>query len=208
MKESFPKIVVEGPVGVYEVLLAGPVPALVAFQASNHLTIVGDRWGLERLARLADLVRERPDTAVHLSLRDNPVPARWAASVVEPGPLDLLLATSPIGMTAKVWDAVRARPSSARRRVALPELDDTLDGARERLEFRQKDRTMDRIVGSGALILSGENVAFRALAGAAAYVARVGPGWIAPPAYAVDWTLRAGELPVRIDYDDASREAL
>ncbi len=206
MKESFPKIVVEGPVGPYEVLLVGPVPSLVVFQTSDHLFVAGDRPGLERLARLADLVRERRDTVVSFPLRANAVPLDVAPWIVDPGLLDLVLAPKQVAMTPKVWKAVRAMPSSARRRVTLPELNDELDGAKERLEFRQKSRGMDRHVGAATLILSGENTAFRALAGAAAYVARVGPGWQNWEEYHVDWFQRDDERKVMINYVDPSRE--
>lgn len=206
MKEGFPKIVAEGPVGPYEVLNVGPVPSLVVFQTSDSLFIAGDRTGLERLARLADLVRDRRDTVVHFPLRANAMPSDMAPYIVDPGLLDLVLAPKQVAMTPKVWKEVRAMPSPGRRRVTLPELDDTLDGARERLEFRQKTRGMDRHVGAATLILSGENTAFRALAGAAAYVARVGSGWQNWEEYHVDWFQRDDERNVMVNYYDASRD--
>ena len=205
MKESFAKIVVQGHAGLYEVLNAGPVPSLVVFATSDRLLIAGDRPGLERLARLADLVRERRDTVVHLPLRTNAVPPDMVPSIVNPGLLDLVLAPKGAAMTPHVWKAVRAMSSTARRRVTLPELDDSLDGAKERLEFRQKSRGMDRHIGAATLILSGENTAFRALAGAAAYVARVGPEWQNWEEYHVDWFQRDDERKVMVNYYDPSR---
>ena len=205
MKESFAKIVVQGHAGPYEVLNAGPVPSLVVFATSDRLLIAGDRPGLERLARLADLVRERRDTVVHLPLRTNAVPPDMVPSIVNPGLLDLVLAPKGAAMTPHVWKAVRAMSSTARRRVTLPELDDSLDGAKERLEFRQKSRGMDRHIGAATLILSGENTAFRALAGAAAYVARVGPEWQNWEEYHVDWFQRDDERKVMVNYYDPSR---
>ena len=198
MKESFSKIVVQGPVGPYEDLNAGTVPSLVVFQDSDSLFIAGDRPGLERLARLADLVRERRDTVVHLPLRTNAVPPDMVPSIVDPGLLDLVLAPKGVAMTPHVWKAVRAMPSTARRRVTLPGLDDSLDGAKERLEFRQKSRGMDRHIGAATLILSGENTAFRALPGAAAYVARVGPGWENWEEYHVECSSSDGGIKVDV----------
>lgn len=203
MKESFPKIVVEGPVGPYEVLLAGRVPSLVVFALSDALLIAGDKPGLERLAQLADLVRERRDTVVHLALRANPLPPEMVPHMLDPGLLDLVLAPKQLAMTPNVWKEVRGRPSAARRRVTLPEIDDSLDGARERLEFRQKKRGMDRHVGAATLILSGENTAFRALAGSAAYVAA--QGWRNWEEYHIDWFQRDDERNVMVNYYDPSR---
>ena len=205
MKESFPKIVVQGPVGPYEVLNAGPVPSLVVFQTSDHLFIAGDRPGLERLARLADLVRERRDTVVHLPLRANATPPEMTPYIVDPGLLDLVLAPKGVAMTPHLWKEIRNRPSNGQRRVTLPEPDDTLDGAQERLQLRQKSRGMDRHIGVATLILSGENTAFRALAGAAAYVARVGPEWQNREEYHVDWFQRDDERKVMVNYYDPSR---
>ena len=155
---------------------------------------------------MADLVRDRRDTVVSLSLRTNAIPRDMVSSIVDPGLLDLVLAPKQVAMTPKAWKSIRAMPPSARRRVTLPELDDELDGAKERLEFRQKSRGMDRHVGAATLILSGENTAFRALAGAAAYVARVGPGWRNWEEYHVDWFQRDDERKVMVNYYDATRE--
>ena len=207
MKESFPKTVVQGPAGPYEILHAERVPSLVVFQDSDSLFIAGDRTGLERLARLADLVRERRDTVVHLPLRGNIVPPEMAPHIVDPGLLDLVLAPKQTAITPNVWKELRNLPSPARRRVTLPDLDEDLDGAKERLEFRQKRRGMDRHVGAATLILMGENTAFRALAGSAAYVARVGEGWRNWEEYHVDWFQRDDERRVMVNYYDASRNA-
>ena len=204
LKESFPCITVEGPVGPYEVLRAGTVPTLFVFATAAALSMAGDAIALERLARLADLVRERRDTVVYLALRENLLPTEMAPYVVDPGLLDLVLAPSHVAMTPKVWKTVRERTPSARRRVTLPALDDNLDGPLERLRHRQKQRGMDRTIGAATLILSGENTAFRALGGSAAYVARVGPRWENWEEYHVDWFQRDDERSVMLNYYGAA----
>lgn len=204
MKESFSYVTVQGPVGPYEVFHTGPMPTLFVFETADALWIAGDSIGFERLARLADLVRERRDTVVYLALRTNPVPPDMVPYALNPGPLDLVLAPQHVAMTPKVWQSVRAMKPSDRRRITLPPLDNNLDGPMERLQFRQKKRGMDRHIGATTLILSGENTSFRALAGAAAYVARVGQEWRNWEEYHVDWFQRDNERNVLLGYYDAS----
>ena len=195
---------VPGPVGPYEVLRSEPVPTLFAFQSGGNWTSVsGDPEGLRWLARLADLAGTRQDTVVHLPLRRNGAPPPLAEWVPDDGVLDLVLAPKHVALTPRAWKAVRGRKPTGVRQITLPPLDADMEGPRERLRYRQATRGMDRHMGCGTLILSGDPTTFRGLAAAAAMMAAT--EWDDWDEHHLDWLQRDDERDVAIQIYDPLR---
>lgn len=196
-------MIVEGPTGPYEVLRARSIPTLYVFEMPDWTSLTGDPQALTRLASLVDLVGARRDTVVYLPVRQNGAPPPLADLLLDDGVLDLVLAPRQVALTPKTWKMVRGWKPTTTRRVTLPPADPDASRPADRLRYRQATRGMDRHVGAGTLILSGDPTTFRGLAAARAYVAE--SDWENWEEDHLDWLQRDDERNFVIQLYDARR---
>jgi hypothetical protein len=199
VKASLSCVTVTGPTGPYEVLRSDPIPTLfVAESPSGWQYILGDTAGLHRLAFLAGLAATRRDTVVHLPLRAVLPVGLADQGFTSQSLLDLVLAPHHVALRPKEWKRIRNWRSTERRRIVLPPLRRLDRYPETRVSYERLDaRGMDRRVGAGTLILSGDRATFDGLAEFATWIARCTENWDGTH---LDRIVRHGDIDLMIRY--------